>query len=180
MNKRFVKTKPSIGRERLTRTSNLVKIFEVRKVVTLLMAISLMVSMSFSGFGLEGIVTLIHITKHQHGISNEHEDPHESNPHHHDHELEIAHDHDRNSGDDAQPAKKSKNFNITHQHTEKNGERGEPHEHTVNLSSSIVALVKELPITDLALLAEAKYSPPYNQNRISSPHLDGLYRPPKC
>lgn len=128
------------------------------------MTISVATSMSFSGFEIESIATLIHIANldHQHDSIDDH-DHHESGGHH-----------------ESSPTEKKQNFKITHTHPSDDAKDGnEPHEHVINLGLSAVAIVKEPLPNGFVAVEGTTYTPSYIQNWITTPDLDGLFRPPK-
>ncbi|MCB0362824.1 MAG: hypothetical protein KDD35_08880 [Bdellovibrionales bacterium] len=146
----------------------------MKKLTSLFVAISVMTSMSLSGFDMESIANLFHILRHQHGVTNAH---HDSQHHHHSSKDYASHE---NEHGESRPIEKSESLKVTHQHSDGDGHSGEPHEHSINFSGSTIVFVKEAFQAYVVMVVEIQYSPPYTQNRVYGPDFDGLFRPPKC
>lgn len=127
--------------------------------MSLFIALSVLLSASFSGFDVDSISTLLHLADHEHGHSHTNEDDHSHtkeliNPFS---DLKVIHSHSNG-----------------HQHDHDN----EKHEHTVNLGTLLIALNHQPTTTDLVISLPISLEADYSQNGFTAPYLDGLFRPP--
>ena len=118
---------------------------------------SLIASASFSGLDLGSLATFIHILEHEHDHLSDH----------------------HNHVNPRQNSLEKKAVKIVHRHAADGSDESEPHDHTVDLGTSFVAMYKEPIYLSRDFVERAHDIPQYTQNRVPSPDLDGLYRPPK-
>lgn len=139
------------------------------------MSISLTASMSFSGVEPESIATLVHLFENGH--DHDHNQSHFKDKH-----IAENHNHHEETSTNSRSIKTSTNkLKITHQHPSDGSHGNEhSHQHTVNFGTSVVALYTDSINANLAPSELDRGTHQFIQNRISSPDLDGLFRPPKC